>query len=98
VVHRLAGDGWRVVAVDVCADDPSLAYPLATCAELDAVAAKHPDTVLPVVADVRDEPALAAAVRLAVTEFGGWTRGGRAGVMTGGQPLWETLTHSGRAL
>ncbi|HWN32755.1 MAG TPA: SDR family NAD(P)-dependent oxidoreductase, partial [Pseudonocardia sp.] len=55
VVHRLAGDGWRVVAVDVCADDPALGYSLGTRAELDAVAAKHPDAVLPVVADVRDE-------------------------------------------
>jgi hypothetical protein len=31
VVHRLAGDGWRVVAVDVCADDPALGYSLGTC-------------------------------------------------------------------
>ncbi|MDT7644936.1 MAG: hypothetical protein QOC75_1936, partial [Pseudonocardiales bacterium] len=26
VVHRLAGDGWRVVAVDGCEDHPDLDY------------------------------------------------------------------------
>jgi SDR family mycofactocin-dependent oxidoreductase len=55
------------------------------------VAAKHPDAVLPVIADVRDEQALAAAVRTAVTEFGGLDAAvAAAAVMTGGQPLWET--------
>lgn len=91
VVHRLAATGWRVVAVDICADYPDLPYPMATHAELTAVAAAHPDTVLPVVADVRDEPALAAAVRLAVDEFGGLDAAvAAAGVMAGGRPLWET--------
>jgi SDR family mycofactocin-dependent oxidoreductase len=91
VVHRLVEDGWRVVAVDVCADDLSLGYAMGSRAELEAVAAKHPGTVLPVVADVRDEPALAAAVRTAVTEFGGLDAAvAAAAVMTGGRPLWET--------
>jgi SDR family mycofactocin-dependent oxidoreductase len=91
VVHRLAGEGWRVVAVDSCADDPALDYQLGCREELDAVAAKHPGAVLPVVADVRDEPALAAAVRTAVTEFGGLDAVvAAAAVMTGGKPLWET--------
>ncbi|MGQ0480317.1 MAG: mycofactocin-coupled SDR family oxidoreductase [Pseudonocardia sp.] len=94
VVHRLAhaaDPGWRVVAVDSCADDPRLRYPLGTRAELDAVAAAHPGRVLPVVADVRDEPALAAAVRLAVEEFGGLDAAvAGACVMAGGRPLWDT--------
>jgi SDR family mycofactocin-dependent oxidoreductase len=91
VVHRLAEDGWRVVAVDVCADDPAVDYPLGTRAELDALAGKHPGAVLPVVADVRDEPALAGAVRTAVTEFGGLDAAvAAAAVMSGGRPLWET--------
>jgi SDR family mycofactocin-dependent oxidoreductase len=91
VVHRLAGDGWRVVAVDACADDPALDYPMGCREELDAVAAAYPGAVLPVVADVRDEPALAEAVRTAVTEFGGLDAAvAAAAVMTGGKPLWET--------
>ncbi len=91
VVHRLAAEGWRVVAVDGCADDPRLSYPLGTRAELDAVAAAHPGVVLPVVADVRDEPALAAAVALAVGEFGGLDAAvAAAAVMAGGRPIWET--------
>lgn len=94
VVHRLAGGaepGWRVVAVDACADDPRLGYPLGTRAELAEVAAAHPGTVLPVVADVRDESALATAVSLAVDEFGGLDAAvAAAGVMAGGRPLWDT--------
>jgi SDR family mycofactocin-dependent oxidoreductase len=38
-VRALARDGWRVVALDRCADDPRLPYPLATAAELEAVVA-----------------------------------------------------------
>jgi SDR family mycofactocin-dependent oxidoreductase len=91
VVHRLAAEGWRVVAADVCADDPALAYPLATRAELDAVADAHPGTVLAVVADVRDQAALHAAVRRTVGEFGGLDAAvAAAAVMTGGRALWET--------
>ena len=37
--RALAEDGWRLVLVDVCADDPALTYALATPAELDAVVA-----------------------------------------------------------
>jgi SDR family mycofactocin-dependent oxidoreductase len=35
----LAADGWRVVAVDRCADDPALPYALGTREELDRVVA-----------------------------------------------------------
>jgi SDR family mycofactocin-dependent oxidoreductase len=38
-VAALAARGWRVVAVDVCGDDPALPYSLGTRAELDAVVA-----------------------------------------------------------
>ncbi|MBV9097570.1 MAG: SDR family NAD(P)-dependent oxidoreductase, partial [Frankiaceae bacterium] len=37
VVRRLAAEGWSVVAVDMCADDPAVPYALATRAELDAL-------------------------------------------------------------
>src|SRR5437763_11864286 len=91
VVHRLAAAGWRVVAVDGCADHPALPYPMGTRAELDAVAAAHPDLVLPVVADVRDQGALQAAVDLATARFGGLDAAvAAAAVMAGGSPAWQT--------
>jgi SDR family mycofactocin-dependent oxidoreductase len=92
VTHRLAGEGWRVVAVDAGADVvDGLAYPLGTRAELDAVAAAHPDAVRPVVADVRDQDAVSRAVAVAVAEFGGLDAAvAAAATMAGGRPLWET--------
>jgi NAD(P)-dependent dehydrogenase (short-subunit alcohol dehydrogenase family) len=52
VVHRLAADGWNVVA------------------------AAHPaGQVLPVVACVREQTALDAAVRTALDRFGGLVQG-----------------------
>jgi SDR family mycofactocin-dependent oxidoreductase len=39
-VRGLAADGWAVLAVDRCADDPALPYRLGTRAELDRVAAE----------------------------------------------------------
>jgi SDR family mycofactocin-dependent oxidoreductase len=91
VVYRLASEGWRVVAVDCCADMPSVEYALGTEAQLKEVADPFPGTVLPVVADVRDEAALAAAVKLAVDEFGGLDAAvAAAAVIAGGRPLWET--------
>jgi SDR family mycofactocin-dependent oxidoreductase len=39
-VRGLAAAGWHVLAVDRCADDPDLPYPLATRADLDRVAAE----------------------------------------------------------
>jgi SDR family mycofactocin-dependent oxidoreductase len=88
-VRRLAGDGWSVVATDVCADDPALPYPMATRAELDALASLGDVTT--VVADVRDPGALAGAVRTAVDTFGGLDAAlAIAGVVAGGAPHWET--------
>ncbi len=87
--RRLAGDGWRLALVDRAADDPALAYPLATEAELRAVA----DEVggLACVADVRDQGALDAAVAAAVDRFGGLDAAvAVAGCIAGGTPAWET--------
>ena len=88
-VRRLAADGWSVVAVDVCADDPHLTYPMATRAELDALV--ELGAVTPFVADVRDADALRDAVELAVQSYGGLDAAlAVAGVVAGGQPHWET--------
>ena len=87
-VRRLAGEGWSVVAVDVCADDPALSYPMATRAELDAL--RDSGSVTTAVADVRDLAALSAAVDLARTAYGGLDAAiAIAGVVAGGQPHWE---------
>jgi SDR family mycofactocin-dependent oxidoreductase len=86
-VAALAADGWRVVAVDRCADDPALPYALGTRAELDALAGDH---VVTAEADVRDPDALAAAVRLAEERWGGRDAAiAAAGVIPGGVPAWE---------
>ncbi|MGH3438068.1 MAG: mycofactocin-coupled SDR family oxidoreductase [Sciscionella sp.] len=98
-VRQLARDGWRVVAVDLCADDPAVGYPLGKREELAALAAHWPATVRDVVADVRDADALRAAVGIAVTEFGGLDAAvAAAAVIAGGKPLWETTDAEWEAL
>ena len=65
-VERLAAADWRVVAVDRCADDPGVRYPLATRAELAELAEAWPG-VLDVVGHLRQAKApqtLFAAARL----------------------------------
>jgi SDR family mycofactocin-dependent oxidoreductase len=82
-VRRLARDGWAVVAVDVCADDPALPYAMASRAELDALAGAGEVTT--VVADVRHPVALAAAVKVAADTYGGLDAAlAVAGVVAGG--------------
>jgi SDR family mycofactocin-dependent oxidoreductase len=88
-VAALAADGWRVVAVDRCADDPALPYALGSRADLDRVVAGAGDAVA-VEADVRDPDALAAAVRLAQERWGGLDAAvAAAGIIAGGVPAWQ---------
>lgn len=90
-VRALVADGWSVVAVDACADDPALGYPLASPADLDATVASCGDAALGVVADVRDEAALAGAVATAQRLFGDLDAAvAVAGVLSGGTPAWAT--------
>ena len=86
-VAALAASGWRVVAVDRCADDPDLPYPMGSRADLDRVVAAAQATAagragapgpsgdevwaIAAVADVRDPDALAAAVGVAEDRWGG---------------------------
>jgi SDR family mycofactocin-dependent oxidoreductase len=91
-VDALAAEGWAIVAVDVCADDPRLPYPLATEAELREVVARAGDAsrVVPLVADACDPAAMAGVVDLAEERFGGLDAMiAVAGVIAGGAPLWE---------
>lgn len=91
VVRRLASSGWRVVAVDRCADDPRVPYHLGTARQLAALAAEYPGTVVDLTADVQRLPALREAVALAEDRFGGLDAAvGAAALMAGGRPLWET--------
>jgi SDR family mycofactocin-dependent oxidoreductase len=90
-VDALVGSGWRLVAVDRCADDPALAYALATESDLMALAARHGDAVHPMVGDVRSLADMQEAVAAAVRLFGGLDAAvAVAGVVSGGPPLWET--------
>lgn len=66
---RLAEQGWRVLAVDLAADDPALPYAMGSAAELSTVTG-HPN-VLAHTADVRDRAALTAAVAAAESRWGG---------------------------
>jgi SDR family mycofactocin-dependent oxidoreductase len=88
-VARLVADGWSVVAVDRCADDPAIPYPLASRADLAAVVTGP--AVTPHVADVRDVDAMAAAVQVAVSAYGGLDAVvAAAAVIAGGAPHWQT--------
>src|SRR3954452_24914696 len=96
-VRRLAADGWSVVAVDSCTDDPALSYPMATKAELDALLALG--AVTTVIADVRDAAALAQAVDLAESTYDGLDAAlAVAGVVGGGRPHWETEVDTEQAV
>ncbi len=89
----LAVDGWRLVLLDRAADDPVLAYGLATRADLDDVVEQcgGDDHAVAVVADVRDQARLDAAVRVAEERFGRLDAAvAVAGAVYGGSPAWET--------
>lgn len=91
VARHLAADGWSLVLVDRCADDPALQYALATPADLAGVveACGGADRVVGLEADVRDQHALDAAVALAVERFGGLDAAvAAAGCIVGGDPAW----------
>lgn len=91
-VDALVRAGWCVVATDVCRDDPRVPYPLGTREELDAVAARDPDHVRAVVADVTDQDSLDRAVDVARVAFGRLDAAvGCAGVLVGGDPAWTAV-------
>jgi len=88
---RLAADGWRLVLVDRCEDDPHLPYPLGTKEDLRATCAAcgGDERASAVVADVRDQEALDGAATAALERFGGLDAAvAIAGGIAGGQPAW----------
>jgi SDR family mycofactocin-dependent oxidoreductase len=89
-VDRLVAADWRVVAVDLCADDPSLGYALSTPADLEALGSRHGALVHTMVGDVRSAADMRSAVAAALDVFGGLDAAvAVAGVVSGGVPLWE---------
>ena len=104
-VRGLAAQGWSVLAVDRCADDPALPYQLGRRDELDRVVsdacalAGAEGAVQGLVADVRDVGQLAGAVEAAERSWGGLDAAvAAAGVMAGGMPLWEMPADQERAV
>lgn len=95
VAIGLCRSGWRVVAFDLCADDPALAYRLAGPDDLEATVetcngAGSEESAVGVVGDVRDQAMLDVAVATARDRFGGLDAAvAVAGVIGGGQSTWE---------
>jgi SDR family mycofactocin-dependent oxidoreductase len=89
-VRALATDGWSVVAVDRCADDPRLPYALGTEDELHAVVTACRGRAVALAGDAGDAAVLSEAVDLARARFGGLHAAiAAAGVIAGGAPMWE---------
>jgi SDR family mycofactocin-dependent oxidoreductase len=93
-VAELCRQGYRVTALDICSGGlvpPGIGYPMANREQLHAVARAFPDQVLAVEADVRDREALESAVNATLVRFGRLDAVvAAAGIVVGGQALWET--------
>jgi SDR family mycofactocin-dependent oxidoreductase len=91
---RLAEEGADLILVDICESLPELEYPLATredLAETTRLVEKDGGRVVTHVVDVRDAPALAAAVDDGVAQLGGLDAAvANAGVLTVG--TWDNTT------
>jgi SDR family mycofactocin-dependent oxidoreductase len=93
-VRALAQRGWAVLATDRCADDPSLPYRLGSHEELDRVVSEakafRPGAVRGLAVDIRDREQVAEAVDVAERTWGGLDAAiAAAGVIAGGEPLWQ---------
>jgi SDR family mycofactocin-dependent oxidoreductase len=70
---RLASEGANIIAVDICDQIASVPYPLATADDLALTVKLVEDTGARIVAqqaDVRDQAALATALKVGLDEFG----------------------------
>jgi SDR family mycofactocin-dependent oxidoreductase len=102
VGRQLAAQGWRVALVDVCADDPALAYGLASRSDLDAAVDAAAEAaraggfggdgrIVGCVADVRDQLQLDGVVADVVARFGRLDAAvAAAGAIAGGATVWDT--------
>ena len=98
-VRGLAAEGWCVVAVDRCEDDPAVPYRLGTRADLEGVVEEAGPDVMAAIADVRDRAALTEVVHDAEARWGGVDAAvAAAGVIAGGTPAWELPLEVERAV
>jgi SDR family mycofactocin-dependent oxidoreductase len=70
---RLAGEGAKIIGIDICADIPANGYPMASRDELDETVSQVEAAggkMLGSVADVRDFYAVKAALDIGVAQFG----------------------------
>jgi SDR family mycofactocin-dependent oxidoreductase len=90
-VRALAANGWAVLALDRCSNDPRIPYEDLTQVVSGATdLAGESDRVMACVADACDGTALADAVALVEESFGGLDAVvAAAGVIAGGVPLWD---------
>lgn len=102
VVGALCEAGYGVTAVDACSGGeapPGVTYPLASLEQLAALARQYPEQVLPIQCDVRDDAGLDDAVSATLARFGRLDAAvAAAGVIAGGDPLWETTADQLRTL
>jgi SDR family mycofactocin-dependent oxidoreductase len=98
-VLALAEAGWAVLAVDSCAPDPAICYPMPTPADLLAVATAAGDAVAVAEVDVRDAAQLTEVVARVEERWGGLDAAiACAGVIAGGVPQWELAPEAERAV
>jgi len=104
-VRALAAGGWRVLAVDLAADEPVVPYQLASKAQLAAVVAEagavagDASRVAEFTADVREASALGSAVADAEARWGGLDAAiACAGVIAGGVRQWDVPLELERAV
>ncbi len=90
---RLAEAGASIVALDICAQIPTVPYPMGSRKDLDETAQAVRDlggSIVTLEADVRSAGDLDAAVEAAVHEFGGIDIVvANAGTVNGIAPMWE---------
>lgn len=88
--RHLLARGWAVTAIDRCADDPDIAYPLATRSELARLPADFGSFALAIEADVRDRAAMEGVIGTTIERFGRIDAVvACAGAVAGGVPTWE---------
>lgn len=104
-VLALVREGWGVLAVDCCTDDPALSYRLATREQLAETlgaarsAAGGQERVAGMIADVRDVEALTNAVADAEGRWGRLDAAiACAGVIAGGAPHRDTSPEAEQAV
>lgn len=90
-VEALTSDGWSVAAVDVCHDNPALAYPMGSRAELDELVDDvGADVAMAIEGDVTVQSSMDDAVAATIDRFGALNAVVAAsGVVAGGAPIWE---------